>query len=116
MHPPITTFCLVLAAALIGSTGNARTIECQPEKGAGHPWAWRQIDGKRCWYKGRAGMDKTLLRWAETTAAPAATPKRRPSVMIEDSAERQRLLHSYWPPLPPADVFADRFEAVRGRP
>ena len=31
----------------------------------------RQIDGKRCWYKGKAGMDKKLLRWAENAKAPA---------------------------------------------
>jgi hypothetical protein len=104
--------CAFLAVALIGSAGNAQ-IECQSEKGAGYPWAWREIDGKRCWYKGKAGMDKKLLRW-ETTRAPAAG-KRKPPVMITDPAERERLFHSYWPPLPPTDVFGDRFESVRGR-
>jgi len=104
--------CAFLAVALIGSAGNAQ-MECQSEKGAGYPWAWRDIDGKRCWYKGKAGMDKKLLRW-ETTRAPAAG-KRKPPVMITDPAEREGLLHGYWPPLPPTDVFGDRFEDVRGR-
>jgi hypothetical protein len=110
----MTKSCVFLAAALISSTGNARAIECQIEKGAGYPWAWRQIDGKRCWYKGKAGMDKKELRWAENAMAPAAAPKRPPSV-VADPAERERLLHSYWPPLPPANVFGERFEAVRGQ-
>ena len=101
--------CVVLGVALIGSAGNAQ-VECQSEKGAGYPWAWREIDGKRCWYKGKAGMDKKLLRW-EPTKAPAAG-KRTPSVIIKDSAERERLLHSYWPPLPP-DFFGNRFEGER---
>jgi hypothetical protein len=98
--------CTVLAMALIWPaltwpTGNARALECQSEKGAGSPWAWRQIDGKQCWYKGKPGIEKKELRWAETTATPAADGKRLPSVPIDDdAAERERLLHSYWPPLP----------------
>jgi hypothetical protein len=110
----MTKSCAFLAAALLGSAGNAHAIECQSEKGAGYPWAWRQIDGKRCWYKGKAGMDKRQLRWAETRTTPAAA-KRRPPAMIEDPAEREHMLRSYWPPLPQIDVFGDRFNAVRER-
>jgi len=110
----MTKSCALLAFALIGSAGNARAIECRSEKGAGYPWAWRQIDGKRCWYKGKAGMDKKHLRWPETRMPPAGV-KRTPPVMIGDPAEHERMLHSYWPPLPPADAFNDRFDAVRKR-
>ena len=108
MHKWKSLFCAFLAVALIGSAGNAQ-VECQGEKGAGYPWAWREIDGKRCWYKGKAGMDKKLLHW-EATRAPAAN-KRTPSDMTRDSAERDRLLHSYWPPLP--TDFGNRFEGKR---
>jgi hypothetical protein len=104
--------CVLVAVVLFDSAGNAQ-IECQSEKGAGYPWAWREIDGKRCWYRGKAGMDKKLLHW-ETMRAPAAG-KRTPPAITKESAERERLLHSYWPPLPPTDVFGDRFEAVPGR-
>ena len=111
----LSLLCVVLAAALTSSAGNAQSaVVCQSEKGAGYPWAWREIDGKRCWYKGKAGMDKKLLRWAESPKAPTA-PKRSPSVMTEDRAERERLLHSYWPPLPPTDAFDDRFGAARAK-
>jgi hypothetical protein len=102
--------CTILAVALIGSAGNAQ-VACLSEKGAGYPWAWREIDGKRCWYKGKSGMDKKLLRW-EAAKSPAAS-KRTPSVIIKDSAERDRLLHSYWPPLPP-DFFENRLGGERG--
>ena len=116
MQRRMTISCAVLAVALIGSAGNAHAIDCQSEKGAGYPWAWRQIDGKRCWYKGKAGMDKKLLRWAESgTTRPAAAAKRRPPATTEDPAERERLVRSYWPPLPPVDIFGDRFDAVRGQ-
>jgi hypothetical protein len=99
------------AVALIGSIVDARAIECQPDKGDGYPWAWRQIDGKRCWYKGKPGMDKTQLRWADSATAPARTNDRT----VREPAEHERLLHSYWPPLPPGGVFGDRFEAARGK-
>ena len=65
--------CVVFAAALTGSVSAAHAVECQSEKGAGYPWAWREIDGKRCWYKGKPGMDKKLLSWAANANAPAAS-------------------------------------------
>ena len=64
MHPALTKSSLFLAALLIGSPADASVIQCQSEKGAGYPWSWREIDGKRCWYKGTPGMDKKQLRWA----------------------------------------------------
>jgi hypothetical protein len=120
MHPCVTKSCGLLAAtlvaaALIGSAGGAQAVECRSEKGAGFPWSWRQIDGKQCWYKGKPGMDKKLLSWADSTPAPKAPrPRPRPSVAAENTAEREELLHSYWPLLPQADVFGDRFD-VRGQ-
>jgi hypothetical protein len=43
---------------------SAQAIECQTsvQSSDGH-WAWRLIDGRKCWYKGAAGMDKSLLHW-----------------------------------------------------
>ncbi len=105
----------VLAAVLIGAPANASAVECQSEKGAGYPWSWREIEGKRCWYKGTPGMDKKQLYWAGTKAsASSAAPRRAPPAKVEETAERERLLRSYWPPLPRADLFGERFEAVRG--
>jgi len=95
-------------AALTPSAGYSQVIECQSEKGAGYPWAWREIDGKRCWYKGKAGMDKKLLRWAGMSAPPA--PKRPPSLINQYRNEHEQLLYSYWPPLPGGTT-----EAVRAK-
>jgi hypothetical protein len=98
-----------LAVALMPSAGYSQITDCQSEKGAGSPWAWRQIDGRQCWYKGTAGMDKKLLRWADSTKASSATktparksgsPSVRPPSLIDQYGEREMLLHSYWPPLP----------------
>jgi hypothetical protein len=102
-----------LFVGLAPSTANSQVIECRSEKGDGYPWAWREIDGRRCWYKGKAGKDKTLLRWSEgaNTSASNGSPsiKHRPS-LIDQYGEREQLLHSYWPPLP-----GDAIEAVRGK-
>jgi hypothetical protein len=107
-------FSAFLAASLTPSAGNSQVIECRAEKGDGYPWAWREIDGRRCWYKGKAGMDKKLLRWADSTKTPAAPkgspPPTRPPSLIDQYGEREQLLHSYWPPLP-----GNATEAVRGK-
>jgi hypothetical protein len=115
MHPALTKSSIFLTAVLIGSPADASVIQCQSEKGAGSPWSWREIDGKRCWYKGMPGMDKEQLRWTSAKgSASSAAPRRARSVVIEQTAERERLLHSYWPPLPPTGLFGELLEAVRG--
>lgn len=44
--------------------GDAKAIECQADMQRGHDyWAWRLIDGRKCWYVGAPGLDKSLLRW-----------------------------------------------------
>ena len=39
-----------------------------------HPhgyWSWRLIDGRRCWYEGKAMLSKSLLEWpAQASARP----------------------------------------------
>lgn len=41
-------------------------IACQTSAGQGGWWAWRIIDGRKCWYEGKAGMSKDNLRWVRT--------------------------------------------------
>ena len=98
-------------AILIGFTlaavvdiGDAHAVDCMNAKGPGHPWAWRQIDGKRCWYKGKAGMDKKRLRWSATVGA---RPAKR---LMTAPTNNDELLHTVWPP---RDTFIDRFKGDR---
>jgi hypothetical protein len=140
---------LALLFGLLPVTASA--IDCRSERGSGSWWSWRNVDGKRCWYKGQPGMSKDKLRWATTpqeTKRQEAPAKRqepaakrqepvakrpepaakrqepaakrptaqRPSVAPrQDDDERQRLLHSYWPPLPPKESFIERFNAFAPR-
>ncbi len=74
-----------MKAALIG-TGivlalaiPAHAIECQLSKGAhGYHWAWREIDGRRCWYEGEPGLAKSELHWP-TSLDAVAPPLTEPS-------------------------------------
>jgi hypothetical protein len=71
---------LVLFAACIAALApigmptveaKAQIKECSvkpPSNARGH-WSWRLIDGRKCWYSGRAVISKSALRWA--AAAPA---------------------------------------------
>ena len=43
---------------------SAKAVACQTSRPAGPgPKAWRLIDGRKCWYEGAVGMDKSLLHW-----------------------------------------------------
>lgn len=90
---------LVLAGA-----HDARAVDCHSAKGAGHPWSWRQIDGKRCWYKGKTGIDKKRLRWPKPSTVGMAPGRPKP---VPVASPNDPLLYSVWPP---RDTFDDRFK------
>jgi hypothetical protein len=41
-------------------------IACRTSAGRGGYWAWRIIDGRKCWYEGKVGMSKDNLRWVRS--------------------------------------------------
>lgn len=94
---------LPVIAVTAALTSPALAIDCHASKGAGHPWAWRQVDGKRCWYKGKAGIDKKRLRWASTVGHAPRKP------IIPVAPPDHPLLQSVWPP---AETFDQRFKGV----
>lgn len=64
-------------ATLPASMASAETIECAaevPVPPKGH-WYYRIIDGRKCWYQGKAMIPKSSLRWADSSVpeAEAAT-------------------------------------------
>jgi hypothetical protein len=83
---------LILGAAslavtiLPASTARAETIACASEVPAppkGH-WYYRIIDGRKCWYQGKAMIPKTSLYWpassvSEAEAATSNEPAARPT-------------------------------------
>ena len=70
---------------------NGEVIECSAVGGQdrGH-WAWREIDGRRCWYRGEPGRAKTLLRWSKQVPAPAVSGAAAGRPEIRDRAEHPK--------------------------
>lgn len=60
---------LALALEVIVPTAKAETIECRAKPETREYWSWREVDGRRCWYKGRRSISKNLLSWGPKTPA-----------------------------------------------
>ena len=65
---PVFFFAVCISALLpvgmLTAQAKAPIRECSasPSKAQGH-WSWRLIDGRKCWYAGRAMISKSLLEW-----------------------------------------------------
>jgi hypothetical protein len=108
-----STIALIL---LVLAPSAAAALECYSSAQRDQRyWSWRQVDGRRCWYPGRPGVSKSLLRWSKAsvprskdrrTIGRAATPT--PSSQRD---QEEVLLQSVWPPL--SDSFEERFVGAR---
>jgi hypothetical protein len=69
----------------------AHAIECQLSKGErGYHWAWREIDGRRCWYEGKPGIAKSELHWPapqHAVASRSTEPASKPQLPSPPSAD-----------------------------
>jgi hypothetical protein len=95
---------------------NAQAIECRTNvQGGNSRWAWRSIDGRRCWYQGTPGIDKSLLHWPaaadsfdkseETTKKPEAEKSQETREMLPIPPELLKML----PIMPQQPTFEDRW-------
>jgi hypothetical protein len=67
-------FAIVLEGLL--STAKAETIiECRERPEAREYWSWREIDGRRCWFKGHRSISKKLLSWGPRSPADGTEPR-----------------------------------------
>jgi hypothetical protein len=62
---------LAIAFEVALPSARAETIECRERPETREYWSWREIDGRRCWYKGRRRTSKELLSWGLNTPAEA---------------------------------------------
>jgi len=65
---------LAVAFEVTLPTAKAETIECRASPETREYRSWREIDGRRCWYKGRRRIGKELLSWRSETPAEAKKP------------------------------------------
>ena len=73
------TVMMMILLMLLPMSAEARTA-CQEAKGADGYWAWRNIDGKRCWYPGKRRVAKAQLYWPAEELPPAPPERPRPSL------------------------------------
>ncbi len=64
-----------IAVLLLLISSDASATECQSSPGHdGKWWSWRIVDSKRCWYQGKPGRSKDLLRWAKQSTPVVTHP------------------------------------------
>ncbi len=65
-----------LAIALFCSAAPAEAKQCHSARpsDAQAYWSYRLIDGRKCWYEGRPGFSKALLRWPAAQADKKKSP------------------------------------------
>jgi hypothetical protein len=69
----------VVGALLISISSPASATECRAYKGSDRAyWSWREIDHRRCWYRGPRGLNKHALHWPTATAEPVRARSRAP--------------------------------------
>ena len=86
-RPPMKR--IAAAILLLWTTAASAEILCRDTAGSGPGvhWSWREIDGRRCWFKSHGAMPpKSEFRWAKEETGrklkeemPSAPPEERPS-------------------------------------
>ena len=60
-----TFIAVLMLGALSELACGGDLVECEPQRvtGDGQHWAYRIVDGRECWYRGRPGKPKNELFW-----------------------------------------------------
>lgn len=94
---------LSLIALLLLTTPQAQAATvCSATPPRGTYVAWRMIDGRKCWYAGKPGMNKSLLAWGDP-AGPKPPPQ--PG---EEPPSPAPPIRAKWSP----GSFVDRWEGI----
>jgi len=66
----------VLPVAFVFSVMPAQAKQCSTERPphARSYWSYRLIDGRKCWYEGKAMISKSLLHWPPQALAAQQAP------------------------------------------
>jgi hypothetical protein len=83
---PFVAWLILFPLGILAGMQAAEALQCsgeQPLNPKKH-WAYRLIDGRKCWYEGENNFPKALLQWPDETSALSAFGKVVPS--SEDAA------------------------------
>jgi hypothetical protein len=65
--------CAAIVASLLPVGGPpAQAKECRAAPTSQKPWTYRLIDGRKCWYEGKAMISKSMLQWPRQAPAQQA--------------------------------------------
>jgi hypothetical protein len=110
---------LIISAFMLASSSAAQALECDrelPKYRQGH-WAYRIIDGRTCWYKGKSMLSKSLLHWRADAHAPEPAPEAEPMTSITvkrgDDPDPDSCC---WPPLDIVESFESRWQGLQLNP
>ena len=104
---------IIMIAVFLSSSAYA--IDCQadlPSKRGGH-WSYRLIDGRKCWYQGKAMISKSLLRWPAKAQPVSREAPPVPREVQSASREVQPASHALEPVSQEltGSIVVDQFEA-----
>lgn len=104
------TIALCVAFGVALPTAKAETIQCRASPEAREYWSWREIDGRRCWYKGHRSISKKLLSWdaktpPETIERDTTPVAKSPQINSVAPAERVEVGKHPAPAVAPLGMF-----------
>jgi len=120
------TLATTLLVCCCLASSSARAIEClsAPDQSASVWWSWREIDGRKCWYKKVGAVPpKSEFVWPEQAkeAAPAAeaaqpaAPTPTTEGMTSTPPRMAAAPHIEIAPVKPVDLTAPNFRLGNGR-
>jgi hypothetical protein len=83
------------------------SITCQSSRGRGGNWFWRQIEGRRCWYRGDRRVSRNALRWPARNRSPRVSSQKEPPPRLASIQHGRSLGAGLDAGLPRADVNTD---------
>jgi hypothetical protein len=79
---------LAIAIVLVATVAHGADLtECNTVRlNDGAYWSWREIDRRKCWYRGQPGRSKALLRWVVPSPRTSAAVD-RPEIVTPESSD-----------------------------
>lgn len=101
---------IMSAFVLSVAISDAQAVECQAGRTGGDSyWAWRLIDGRKCWYKGAPGMAKSVLHWPLGDRLEKSVAMEPLEVRQSQAPPAAQAIPSEVPELPLRPTFEDRW-------
>jgi hypothetical protein len=103
----VAVFLTALSSSRISNAESKQLCNAaMPSNPQGHWWSYRIIDGRKCWYEGKPGVSKSLLRWPQEMPSKPA-----PEMVTRIAPEQPRtpLESRAWAPNAQSPVDAETF-------